>query len=198
MRGVALFSFILIVAGLSVGGLLFINKVDAQQGAMVPATATKTAAANSAPENNAATTSVNTVVIDNWSLSCRDIADETNRKQCSAVNRIVDQKTGQTLFVWLIGINAEQKLVSSFQTPTGVLIAPGVDLELSNQKTRKISFEACDNRRCDASSLMDETFIDDLKMTSEASAKIISVTGHHIVFKINMAGVQQVLTAIIQ
>lgn len=198
MRRLAIVSSILIVAGLSVAGLLFINKVDAQQGAALPVPESKSTMLNTVSTDNASATPVNTVVIDNWSLSCRDIAGEVDKKQCSAVNRIADKKTEQVLFVWLVGKNTEQKLVSSFQTPTGVLIAPGVDLELNDQRVRKINFVACDDRRCDANILMDEKFIDDVKITKQASAKIVSVTGHNILFKINTKGIQEVITAIIQ
>lgn len=190
MRRFILISSIFIIAGLSLAGLLLINKVDAQQKTPVPVPSSKTTVST-----NTTAIDVTTVSLDNWSLSCRAIAGESDKKQCSAVNRITDQKTGQVLFVWLIGHNTERKLVSAFQTPTGVMIAPGIHLELSNGQKQKIDFLACDNRRCDASLVMDQAFVDDLKVTKEATAAITSVTGHNILFKINTTGIDKVLSA---
>lgn len=191
MRRFTLISFIFIIAGLSLAGFLFINKVDAQQKMTIPVHVTKTAA-----QTNTTAVDVTTVSLDNWSLSCRAITGESDKKQCSAVNRIADQKTGQVLFVWLIGHNAEGKLVSAFQTPTGAMIAPGIHLELSNGQKQKIDFLACDNRRCDASLVMDQAFVDELKVTKEATAAITSVTGHTILFKINTTGTDKLFSAL--
>lgn len=198
MRRLAIVSSIFVVAVLCVAAVLLINKVDAQQDRVTPVPVAKSIMTPSASLEKASAVAVDTVVIENWALSCRENSPEAGKKQCSAINRITDQKTGQVLFVWLVGKNKEQQLVSSFQTPTGVLIAPGLDLILNDQRARKISFVACDERRCDASLLMDQKFTDELKLAQEASAQIVSVTGHNILFKINPKGIQDIVAALTQ
>lgn len=196
MRRFIVITVIFMSIGLLGAGLFFINKVDAQQEATVPVPASKTDNVPLVETEASKPDAVTSIDVESWILSCRDIVGESDKKQCSASNRIVNQESGQVLFVWLVGKNTEEKLVSTFQTPTGIFIAPGLELQLNGPDVHKVDYTACDAQRCVANILMNDKFVAELKNTKELSAKIISVTGHNILFKIDTAGIEEVLATI--
>src|SRR5262249_4757132 len=73
-------------------------------------------------------TRVEILNFDNWAVTCNEFADGPRTKRCSAMLHIMQQNTNQTVFTWTVGIDDKKQLVAIFQTPTGVVIAPGVEL----------------------------------------------------------------------
>jgi len=194
MRPLGLITLVAVAAVTAAAGFFFVKQADADFVAELrgnkPAAeqvAQATPAAAPTPGNGA-----ETKTFARWSVSCRTGADGAG-KQCTAQNRIVDQKSGKALFVWVIGKDAQNNFVSYFQTPTGVLIGEGLTLILSESENYKLAFRSCDNRRCDVTAQMGAPFVEKLASLEKVSVRLVATTGHNLVFNIENAGIAQAI-----
>ncbi|NNM74627.1 invasion associated locus B family protein [Enterovirga aerilata] len=130
---------------------------------------------------------------ENWTVTCRDFADR--RRSCSAVLQVVQQGNNQVLFTWVLGKNNEGKLISVLQTPTGVTLAPGVEVKLARGTPRKAAFVNCDTTRCEASLEMDDAFIRDASASDSVEATMFSIAGQGVKFTLPFKGFDKAVAA---
>ena len=131
---------------------------------------------------------------DNWTVTCREFADK--RKTCSGVLQVVQQQNNQVLFVWIVGRNAEQKLMSVLQTPTGVALAPGVEVKLAKGPVRKAVFVNCESNRCEATLDLDDAFVRDASATESVDATVVSTSGQSVKFTMPFKGFDKAVAAV--
>jgi invasion protein IalB len=131
---------------------------------------------------------------DNWTVTCREFADK--RRNCSAVLQVVQQQNNQVLFVWVLGKNNDGKLMSVLQTPTGVTLAPGVEIKLSRGAARKATFVNCDTSRCEATLEVDDAFIRDASASDNVEATIYSNAGQGVKFTLPFKGFDKAVAGV--
>lgn len=150
-----------------------------------------------APQGAAPSPSTRTEILtfDSWTVTCRDAAEPAGKRACSAELQIVQTANNQNavVFSWLMGLNPSGAPVTILRFPSGVLIAPGVELKLAAKDPRKIAFTSCEPSRCDAALVMDDAFARDAAATQQAEATIYASDGRGVKFTINMKGFQQAL-----
>ena len=134
------------------------------------------------------------VPYENWTVTCRDFADK--RRSCSAALQVVQQNNNQVLFVWVLGKNSDNKLMSVLQTPTGVTLAPGVEVKLSRGGTRKAAFVNCDSARCEAYLDTDDAFLREASSSETVEATLYSNTGQGVKFTLPFKGFDKALAAV--
>lgn len=132
---------------------------------------------------------------DNWTLTCQDFAEGPNRRVCTATLRVQNQ-SNQVLFAWTVGLNAEKKLVSVFQVPSGVLLEPGIQLKLAGGAQRKIPFVACEPGRCEATTPMDERLIREVGASETVEATVQGTTGQGVQFKFPVKGFDRAIAGV--
>jgi invasion protein IalB len=132
---------------------------------------------------------------DNWSVTCREFAEGKRKRICFALLQIVQQNNNQTVFSWTIGFDDDNHQLMTLQTPTGVAIAPGVDLKLT-KGNRVIPYTACDTGHCVASSPVDANLIRDLTATTDAQAVIHASDGRDVTVNIPMKGFDRAYAAL--
>ena len=124
---------------------------------------------------------------DGWIVTCNEFEGPKTRA-CSALLQIMQEKTNQPVFSWTVGLNNDKQVVSVFQTPTGVVIAPGVELRIGNSPARKIPFATCDTGRCVATTTVDANMLREMTTSPTAQAVIQGEQGKTIEFNIQMNG----------
>ena len=134
------------------------------------------------------------MVQDNWTVTCRDFADK--RHTCSATLQVVQQQSNQVLFVWILGKNVENKLMSVLQTPTGIVIAPGVDVKFARGPARRAIFVNCDPNRCEATLDMDDALVRDAAAGETAEATVTGTNGQNVKFNLPIKGFDKALAAV--
>ncbi len=132
---------------------------------------------------------------DNWSVTCRDFTEGKRKHICFANLQIVQQKTSQVVFTWTIGYDADIHLMTTFQTPTGISIAPGLELKLA-KATRTVPFATCESGHCTASIAMDATFIRELNASPAVEASLRGSNGNTFRFDIPMKGFDKAYAAL--
>lgn len=103
-----------------------------------------------APEKAALSTNVKRITqqIGDWTLDCTERAGD--RKRCKMMQRVGTSKSKQIILTWLIGRDNEGKEVMSFQTPTGMLLKPGVALAVDDEALLQVEYRTCTPKFCEA------------------------------------------------
>ena len=110
--------------------------------------------------------------------------------------QVVQQQNSQVLFVWVLGKSNEGKLVSVLQTPTGVTLAPGVEVKLARGAPRKAAYVNCDPSRCEATLELDDAFIRDASATETVEATMYSNAGQGVKFTLPFKGFDKAAAAV--
>jgi invasion protein IalB len=146
-----------------------------------------------APAAGTASGRTEILTYDNWTVTCRDGRDAREKRICSAELDIVQEanNTRNVVFAWVIGLNKDGVSTTALSFPTGVLIAPGVELKFADKPARKIAITSCEPTHCEAATPMDESFIRDASAALQAEARIQTTDGRQITFTINLKGFTQ-------
>ena len=136
-----------------------------------------------------------TIVDDNWTVTCALTDQSGAKKQCSAVLRIAQaDKNGaqRVVFPWVLG-RQDGKLESVFSVLSGVLIQPGVEVKIGEKETRKLVYSLCQPDHCESVLPLDEVMVKGLSAASTAEVSIYLVNGATAKFTVNMKGFSQAL-----
>ena len=134
------------------------------------------------------------VVQDNWTVTCRDFADK--RHSCSSTLQVVQQQSNQVLFVWIVGKNVDGRVMSVLQTPTGITIAPGVEVKFTRGPARKATFVNCETNRCEATLEMDDATIRDGSASDTVDATVTGTNGQNVKFTLPFKGFDKAVAAV--
>jgi len=132
---------------------------------------------------------------ENWTVTCREFEDPKKR-DCSAFLRVTRANTNQTLFTWTVGLDATKGPTATINTPTGVLIAPGVELQLDKTPVRKVPYIACDSSQCSATMPVDSILVRDMIAASNAELAFTAVNGSKLQFKFPINGFARAYAAL--
>ena len=156
-----------------------------QQNPQPPATA--------APAQPAVPQRTETFNFDNWSVVCSDYAEGPHKRSCVAVLKVQQSGSNQIILTWTVAINDSKQYVTVIQAPTGVLIRPGLELQLEKAAPRRIEFESCEPGRCTATLVMDNAFMKDAGTAANASVGLQSADGKSVQIGFAMKGFDKAL-----
>ncbi|WP_152428269.1 invasion associated locus B family protein [Methyloferula stellata] len=134
---------------------------------------------------------------DNWSVTCREFAEGKRKRICFALLQIAQQNNNQNqvVFSWTIGTDDENHQLMTLQTPTGVSIAPGVDLKLA-KGNHTVPYTACETGHCIATQPLDAALVRDIAATAEVQAIIHSSDGRDVTINIPIKGFDKAYAAL--
>ena len=136
-----------------------------------------------------------TIVDDNWTVTCTQTDQSGAKRQCAAVLKIVetDKNGGQrVVFTWVIG-RQEGKLVSAISVPTGVQIPPGMEVKVGEKEPRKLAYSICQPDHCEAVLPLEEPALKSLSAAPTTEITIHAVNGAAAKFTVNMKGFVQAM-----
>lgn len=136
-----------------------------------------------------------TIVDDNWTVTCALTDQSGAKKQCSAILRIAQaDKNGaqRIVFFWVLGRH-EGKLESIISVPTGVQIQPGIEVKIGDKETRKLGYSVCQPDHCEAVLPLDDVMVKSLGAAQTTEITIAAVNGATAKFTVNMKGFSQAL-----
>ncbi len=147
------------------------------------------------PQEPAKVRRTETIVDDNWTVSCAITDQAGAKRQCSAMLRITQaDKNGaqRVVFTWVLG-REEGKLVSAISVPPGVQIPPGVEVKIGDKETRKLGYSICQADHCEALLPLEEPVVKSLSAAPTTEISIRAVNGAVAKFTVNMKGFTQAL-----
>jgi invasion protein IalB len=154
-------------------------------GQVAPAPAVPSGQAPATPQVPTRTEILN---FENWAVTCNEFADGPKAKRCSALLQILQQNTNQIVFTWTVAMDDRKQLVAVMQTPTGVVIPPGVELRVGKLPSQKIPFASCDPGRCIATTTVDANLLREMTTSPTAEAIIQGSQGNTVQFNIQLKG----------
>jgi invasion protein IalB len=135
------------------------------------------------------------IKFDSWTATCHDFVEGPRKRVCSALLQVQQQNTNQTVFSWTIGTNDSKQFVMVLQTPTGVMLTPGVELKFE-KSSKKIAYESCEPGRCMASMVIDNNLMRDLTAAASVQVVIQAVNGNQINLNIPLKGLDKAVTQV--
>jgi invasion protein IalB len=143
-------------------------------------------------ENNA-TVRTESLSFDQWRVTCREVSGQP--KACSALLRVV-QPNQQVVLLWEIGKGKDGAVHSVMQTPTGVLVQRGVDLQVGEETVGKLDYVSCVPQNCEASGKLDDGLADKLAKAGEVTVTVHAKDGRDIHFKFPVKGIDKAVAAV--
>jgi invasion protein IalB len=151
--------------------------------------------ATSAPSAPAKIRRAETIVDDNWTVTCTQTDQGDAKRLCSAALRIAQTDntgTQRIVFTWVLG-RQEGKLISAISVPTGVEIPPGMEVKIGDKETRKLPFSICQPDHCEALLPLDAPVVKSLGAAATTEISVYAVNGTVAKFTVNMKGFAQAL-----
>lgn len=140
-----------------------------------------------------------TTSYENWILTCQELPPaagaKVGKKTCWAAMQVTDAKSQQVVLVWKIGKDAKEVPTIALTTPTGVLVREGVDLAIG-QNVRKLAYQWCSPKECEASTPYDQAFANDLSAAKEATLSFRIQDGRQVSVKVALNGIDKVLASL--
>jgi invasion protein IalB len=136
------------------------------------------------------------IVYDNWTVSCVETGVPGSRRTCSATLQLLDQNRKNVILQWFIARDEKGALFSVLHTPTVVQIQKGVELKVGNSSVRKINYLSCDNQKCESSMPVDDAFAKDFGSAQEAVVVIYAANGQGLSFNIPLKGADMVIKSV--
>lgn len=165
------------------------DKTAPQAQVAAPAPAAAATAAAPAPPPPQKTETIN---FDNWILTCREFLEGPKKRACGATVSLQKQDNNQTILVWTVQKNDAGQMLSTVQTPSGVAIAPGIDVKLE-KATAHMAFDYCEPNRCSGSLTLDKSFLKELTGAPKVTIVIQSSEGKSINFEFPIRGFDKAL-----
>jgi len=138
-----------------------------------------------------------TAYFDNWQTNCQEFVNPP-RRQCSAVLQLLQtnpQTNSATLLIsWVLTL-ADQQLAATIQTPTGVSIAPGIEVKVG-KTVRKAAFARCDAQRCEGAFPIEDAFSRELAGAETAEVVITAIQGNVVTFNLPLKGYEKAVQAL--
>ena len=172
--------------------------VAAAASAQTSQPAEKGAAAPAPAQEPAKIRRTETIVDDNWTVTCAETDKGGAKKQCSAALRIAQaDKSGaqHVVFTWVLG-HQDTKLMSAISVPTGVQIPAGLELKIGDKEARKLGYSVCVPDHCEALLPLEDTIVKSLSAAPTTEITIRAVNGSDLKFSVNMKGFAQALADI--
>ena len=133
---------------------------------------------------------------DNWTVTCQEFGEPAQRRSCYATLQVTQQGTANVVLAWLIAAPEKTRLVSTLHLPTGVFIAPGVDLKLGAAPIRKLPYSKCEPQRCEANLAVEEAVFREASAAETGTAAIQGSGGQTINISFPMKGFDKAMAAL--
>ena len=146
-----------------------------------------------APAEPAKVRRAETIVDDNWTVTCAVTDQAGAKRQCSALLRIVqtDKNGAQRVVVTWVLDREGGRLMSAISVPSGLQIPPGMEVRIGDKDTRKLLFSICQPDHCEALLPLDEPMVKSLSAAPTTEVSVRAVNGAVAKFTVNMKGFAQ-------
>ena len=125
------------------------------------------------PEANADARKNTVETFETWTVVC----SSAEKKRCVAQQQLSNPNNQQIIASATVRLTKDGFAELSVQTPSGVMLAPGVTLKVDDKETAQAPFVACAPRACEANFKIDQNLINSLAKGKTLSARVQSLRG---------------------
>lgn len=196
--GLALLAGVAVLLVAAAGGAYYIGTLSSSQATQQsPAPAQASASSQQAPAQQAAPAMQWRTIgtFGSWEARCTTPPGQT-AQLCTTLLQIINNQNKSVLMSWIVGPDEKGVLQSILQTPTGVMIANGVEIKVGNAPARKVSYQSCNTQQCTASGPMNDAFVKEITVAERANITLTAANGQALNFGIPVGGFDKALAAI--
>ncbi len=107
-----------------------------------------------------------------WTVTCGPNTGQAGN--CSAQLQMIEPKKKLPLLTWVVGFGSKGTPLMEVVTPSGVLISPGVKMEIGKSKSQS-PYVSCVPLGCSSRFIADKAVINALRSAKEAKFVIVTV-----------------------
>ena len=143
-------------------------------------------------------------VVDAWQVTC-SIAKDGKQSACVAILKITQQTTVKSekdkpqenvVMLWQIAKGQNGSLVSTIQTPTGVVIKPGLQLKLASAQAVTLPYVSCDRQACFAGLEMDDHLLKQAVAAQKIDIALQAIDGRVYTYSFSPKGIDKAIQAV--
>jgi invasion protein IalB len=113
-----------------------------------------------------------------WTVRCADEKVKSGRGSCEIYQRLIKEDTGTRFVETAIGYPGERKTAQGiFIVPLGVLLKPGVELQVDNAKPVKFQIRYCDGGGCFGFADLNEALIESMRKGAKMTVTFFALNG---------------------
>lgn len=113
-------------------------------------------------------------VYQDWRVQCQP--GDGSQQRCVMFQNLVYEESGQTILSVQIGRSATGERPSAvFIVPLGVILPPGVSMQIDGGSATKVDFQQCNRQSCVAPLPLDDTLLSTMKKGLEAQVTFHAV-----------------------
>jgi invasion protein IalB len=127
-----------------------------------------------------------------WTVSCGQNTGKPSN--CSARLQLIEAKKKLPLLTWAIGFGEKGTPLMEIVTPTGVLISPGVKMEIGKVKSQS-PYVSCVALGCSSRFIADKSVINALRGATEAKFVIVTLSKQIANVSVKPTGTAEMLDA---
>lgn len=121
-------------------------------------------------------TTVATTKFNSWAVVCETQTGAHPSHHCSARSSIVNgQNQQQLLLVLDVRKNQSGQWALSVQTPSSVVLKPGIKMTLGTNEPKQLEFVSCQPALCSSEVSFDQKLLDELTATDKAVVTYVSL-----------------------
>jgi invasion protein IalB len=126
-----------------------------------------------------------------WKSVCASVA-RTALPDCSTEQRVMLRGSANLFVLVRITVPAQSRRPTIFvQTPIGILLRPGVSLQLDARGPVKLDLQVCDQSGCYAGTPMSDDFLGAMLAAKTLTVKLQGVNGRIITAPVSLGGFRQ-------
>jgi invasion protein IalB len=130
-----------------------------------------------------------------WRLTCVQ-APAASAPSCSIMQKLVDSKSGNPLFIWRIAQDGKGGFVGIWQTPEIVLLTRGLTLDAGTPKPIVVPFESCGNGACQVVANLTPDLLAALSKATALSASFVLNDGQQLKLPVSPKGLADAIAAL--
>jgi invasion protein IalB len=134
---------------------------------------------------------------EDWIYACLQSPGSPDIR-CSISQRLSDEKSKATIFLWRITQDGKGGLVGIWQTPPQVLLSRGITIEAGTPQPITVPYEKCAPNACQAVAVLAPDFIETLTKAQAATATIVFQDGRPVKLPLSIKGLATGLAALKQ
>jgi len=142
--------------------------------------------------------------VEAWQVTC-SLAKDGKQSTCVAILKVTQQMTAKSekdkpqetvVMLWQIGKGQNGNLVSTIQTPTGVVIKPGVQLKLASAQAVTLPYVSCDRQACFAGLEMDDNLLKQAAVAQKVDIALQAIDGRVYTYSFSPKGIDKAIQAV--
>ncbi|MDP2618744.1 MAG: invasion associated locus B family protein [Hyphomicrobiales bacterium] len=114
--------------------------------------------------------------------------EETKKEQCLVTQELRDGNSGELLASGSVRIAADQKTLLIFAVPIGVLLPPGVRIQIDNDKPTVAPYTICFPQACVVRMEVDDAFVANMKRGSQMTVSVLNAERKALGFPLTLVG----------